>query len=245
MIDFWKSIFEHVLGWPVAAFFLGLLFREPLTALVERIDHIKAPGVDLSAPQLAAIAQDEPKALPPPGALKGEIVPANAEAPTTANAVTVGFPTHLEERREALRKFGRGIKLVDEADALIRNELATLNMPLDSKDTADVLVRQLATTQMMLRSERTHRLIFGSQIVTLHLLKNAGPQPEKALAPIFENAREREPQFYGTYSFESWIGFLIKEGTVTKADNGLCTITVYGDSYLGYIGIFATGSKPH
>jgi hypothetical protein len=44
MIDFWKSIFEHVLGWPVAAFFLGLLFRKPLTALVERIDHIKAPG---------------------------------------------------------------------------------------------------------------------------------------------------------------------------------------------------------
>jgi len=106
------------------------------------------------------------------------------------------------------------------------------------------VVARIAPPWVLLRFERTHRPIFGSEIAALHLMNQQGPQPESAIKPIFEAARSKEPQFYGSYTFEKWIGFVIGEIAV-RCDNGLYGITVFGRSYLDYIGIFAPYPKPH
>ena len=214
MAELWKTIIEH-LSWPVIVLVLCLIFKRPLTALLDRISSIKGPGFDFSAPP--ASAQLSEKTIEPPQALKGEIVPAPSTVTATPPAAITGDA--LAARKEAIRNFGNGIPLVDEAVDAITQELAGLDMPLDSEDTARILVRHLAVTQQMLRCERTHR-------------------------PIFEVARSKEPQFYGSYTFDKWIGFLIGEIAV-RCDNGQYAITVYGRSYLNYIGIFAPYPKLH
>ena len=245
MPGIWQSVMEHVLGWPVAALFLGLLFRKPLTELVGRINNIKAPGIEVAAPP--AIAQIDAKVpISPPAALKGEIAPISTEPAIVPSAMTPLSPEILDEKRAAVRSFGHGLPMVDESVQSIKTELVGLDLPLASEDTAEILVRHLATTQLMVRCERTHRAIFGSQIVALHLMNNGGPQPDRALMSLFENARAQEPRFYGSYTFENWIGFLIGEAAVLKTDNSeLSAITVYGRTYLEYIGAFATFPKPH
>lgn len=155
-----------------------------------------------------------------------------------------GVESVLQEKREAVRNLGKGNAIVAEDVERIKAQLAALNFPLDSADTGEILVRHLAATQLMVRFERTHRLIFGSQILALHLMNNE-PQPDETLRAVFENARTKEPQFYRSYKFEDWIGFLIKEVTVVKTEHNSYAITVYGKNYLEYIGVFATTPKPH
>jgi hypothetical protein len=236
MIEFWKSVVEHILSWPVAAFVLGMVFRRPLTELVGRIINIKGAGFELAAPP--ASAQIESKSSPSPEAIKGEIG-------STTPEMLVPLATVPDEKREAVRAFGVGFSpIVDEDVTKIKGQLDLLNFPLDAVDTAEILVRHLAVTQLMVRCERTHRLIFGSQIVALHMMNNT-PQPESAVRAIFEQARTAEPKFYGSYTFDDWIGFLSREITVIKTEDGQYAITVYGRSYLQYISVFATAPRPH
>lgn len=242
MVEIWKTIIERAVSWPVAVLILCLIFQEPLRALIARISSIKGPGFDFSAPP--ANAQLIEKTVEPPEALKGELAllpPVDAQTPTPTASVT---HDSLAARKEAVINFGKSFAIVNEDVLTIEGTLAALDMPLDSEDTAHVLVRHLATTQLMLRCERTHRLIFGSQIAALHMLNQQGPQPESAIKPFFETARNNEPQFYGSYTFDKWIDFLVKEITIRR-DDDLYGITVYGRNYLEYIGFYAPYPKAH
>ena len=96
----------------------------------------------------------------------------------------------------------------------------------------------------MSRSEITYRLIFGSQIAVLQLLNQQGPQSEETIRPFFDSAKARSPKFYGEYSFENWIGFLIREGAVLK-EEGLYKITVYGSEFLAWMVAAKAPKKIH
>lgn len=235
-----KSLIEHGLGWQLVALFLCLLFRDPLKRLLERTSGLKGPGgFELTAPPASA------QAVPPPKAPKGEIGSSTTDAaPVTAIAQPAGIEKILTEKREAVLNLGKGNAIVDADVVTIKAQLTALNFPLDSTETTDILLRHLAATQLMVRCERTHRLIFGSQILALQMVKST-EQPENSLMPVFESARAKEPEFYGSYTFGDWIGFLIKEGAVIKTDHGPYAITDYGRSYLDYIAIFASASRPH
>ena len=50
------------LAWPIAAVVLGLIFRKPILALLDRITRVKAAGVELSVAERSAEAVEE---LPP------------------------------------------------------------------------------------------------------------------------------------------------------------------------------------
>lgn len=242
MLDIFKAAIEF-LSWPLVALVLGLVFRKPLVELVLGIVEIKTPGLHIQ--RSLASAQNEPKQTPRPEAWQEGISSPTSEPPHAPGVAAHELAASSEERRKSILTFGRGIAIVDEGVAAIKAELTALNFPLGAEETADTLVRHLATTQLMLRCERTHRLIYGSQIVALHLLKNGGYQPEKTLRSIFEDARAREPLFYGSYVFTEWAAFLIREGAVGTTEDGLYAITVYGNSYLDYAGMFSLGPKPH
>jgi hypothetical protein len=220
------SVIEH-LGWPIVTLVLGIMFRQPLSTLVTRISSIKAAGIDLSAPHPPASVQQENKVVEPE-AIRGEIV-----STKTTSLSTVPPPgAELEKRRDAIRSFGGKYPIILENIQVIKKQLEELRFPLGSQETGDILVRHLAVTQMMLRCERTHRLIFGSQIAALHLMNDQGPQPQSMLSPIFEAAKQKAPKYYGSYTFADWIGFLVGQGTVLLQDAGTYSITVYGRSYL-------------
>ena len=249
MLEIWKSLIEHGLGWQVIALLLGLIFWKPLTELVRRISSIKGPGFDFSAPPLQASTQLENKALPKPDILNGEIQSASVETAVIQKSddPLPALPAvELQAKLDAVRNFGGNFPIVLEGIELIKGQLGQLQLPIDGAETGRILVRHLAVTQLMLRCERTHRLIYGSQIAALHLMDAAGVQPESMLRPIFEKARSDDPQFYGSYTFEDWIGFLIKQGAaLRKEESKTYAVMVYGQSYLQYIGFFATTPKPH
>ncbi len=50
MVELWKAIIEHVLGWPVAVVLLGVIYKGPLSTLLRRIHKfgLKGPGVEIS-----------------------------------------------------------------------------------------------------------------------------------------------------------------------------------------------------
>ena len=235
-----KTIIEHVLSWPVAAVILCLVFREHLIGLINRVISFKGPGgfdVSVSPASVQAI-------ISPPETLKGEIGSTSSEVAVTPTTTPMPTGHIIDQKRESVRRFAEGIIMVDESVVAIKAELAELEMPLDSAETGEILVRHLAATQLMVRCERTHRLIFGSQILALHMM-NGTRQTESALTTVYENARAKEPQFYGSYPFGDWMGFLMKETLVLKAETGEYAITVYGQTYLGYVGLFALTPRPH
>jgi hypothetical protein len=87
-------------------------------------------------------------------------------------------------------------------------------------DTADVLIRQLAAQQCLTLFESTYRLIFGSQISAMEQINTHGPQSSQTLSGIFyETAKALYPDFYATYSFESWLSFLTRHEMVQKVDD--------------------------
>lgn len=236
-----ELLISHGLGWQVLTLILCLMFRGPLKTLLERTSGLKAPGgFEITASPASA------QAIPTPKAPKGEIGSTTTDAaPVIEIAQPSGVSKILNEKREAVQKFGTGNKIVDEDAISITAQLEALQFPLDSKDTNAILVRHLAATQLMVRCERTHRKIFGSQLLALQMMRSA-PQPKKALNDILESARNQEPQFYGgSYTFEEWMAFLINEGAATEEEGGQFKITDYGVSYLDYIAVFAPGLRPH
>ena len=122
MLEIWKTIIERAVSWPVVILILGLIFKKPLTGLVSRINYIKGPGFDFSAPPASAQLTEE--AAEPPAALKGEIVPAPLKTVTTPAPTAAG--TDLAARKEAVRNFGKGFAIVDEEVETIKRQLATL-----------------------------------------------------------------------------------------------------------------------
>lgn len=245
MPDFWKTVIEHVLGWPVAAIFLCLLFKKPLTDLVGRINSIKGPGFDVSATTATAQLKAEAEKVAP-DVLKGEIATDNTETALAVRSDLSISDPELKSKVEAVRTFGGDFPIIGEGIRGIKEHLNRLKLPLNSQDTGEILVRHLAVNQLMLRCERTHRLIFGSQIAALHLMDAKGEQSDSMLRVLFEDVRNKEPEFFKNYGFENWIGFLTKESAAIRiVKTGGYAITVYGRSYLQYIGMFATSPKPH
>ncbi|MGI6278896.1 MAG: hypothetical protein ACOYJ8_03790, partial [Patescibacteria group bacterium] len=80
--------------------------------------------------------------------------------------------------------------------------------------------------------ERTYRLIFGSQLEILDLLSK-----NKSLSFRFLLMKYRATNWYPSYPFGSYIGFLVTSGLVVfdMGDNGSYSITPLGDLFLKYL----------
>jgi hypothetical protein len=106
------------------------------------------------------------------------------------------------------------------------------NMPEDQK--RDLLIRVLAQAQLEAAFERIYNLIFGSQIVALRRLNEAGRVSVEGSRAFFEPYTRQYPQIYNNYSFEQWANFLKNVGLVVQNGN-LFEITDLGRDFLIYI----------
>jgi hypothetical protein len=97
-----------------------------------------------------------------------------------------------------------------------------------------VLVRRLAETRLIAGHEFTYNRIFGSQILALKRLNVAGRPTIDDARQFFDSVKKQHPLFYSTYSFEGWLGFLLKSALIVQNDNVL-EITDFGRDFLVYL----------
>ena len=109
-------------------------------------------------------------------------------------------------------------------------------------DTVKVLVRHLASTQVQLHLEIILSGIWQSQVRILEVLNNAGPSlMDEYLLPIYEEAAGKYPAAFKDYSFEAYLGHLIR-GRLVIQDGDAYSITDLGIEFLQYM--VRTGRRP-
>lgn len=113
------------------------------------------------------------------------------------------------------------------------------NLDVFSKDRIErekALIKVLATNQIAVDFERTYRLIFGSQLAVLHALGSSSSVLEdpEMLRPYYEQAKSKYSDFYGSYGFENWLGFLKGSFLITEQQDKV-GITVRGKEFLKYL----------
>jgi hypothetical protein len=122
--------------------------------------------------------------------------------------------------------------LIQEGEQRIYDALAQLNIQTDSEK-VKVLAKHHANLQIRSAYSEINRLIFGSQLALLQAL-NVQSQPVERLISFYESAKQRYPDFYKTYSFESYINF-IKSVRLVKTEGGKFFITTFGRGFLMYL----------
>jgi hypothetical protein len=224
----WQTIIERLLGWPVAVSLLGLILRRPLGQLLDRIEVFKVKGVGVEGEvstsgkanqQLEATnrASEKDPLLLRPGSQQLEL----------------SDPKNVA-KRESAKHWGGEAPLLLEQIQTLKDDLAALRFPLNTPETTEVLIRHLAVTQLLHRGEVLYRVIFGSQLAAMHKLNVKGPLTEAEIRPLYEKARNRYPRFYADYTFEQWMGFLLRQNGVVR-ENDQYMITLYGREFLSFV----------
>lgn len=237
MQDLVKTLVEHILSWPVAAVILAWIFKTPLKSLIDRIDLFKGPaGIEVSTPLDSATKQlKTEKASPTDGQLT---VPGDQSQPN------LPLPEDIAAKRRLVESYGGDEKPVLLQIAQIESSLKDLQYSFDSENTVHLLIRQLAVVQLLHHAECVYRLIFGSQIALMRKLNESGPQPESVVRPFYERARTESPVFYGDYTFENWIAFLIGQQVVVL-QNSNYGLTWFGQEFLGWLVFQSVPAKPN
>lgn len=124
--------------------------------------------------------------------------------------------------------------LIKDAEQRIYDSLEQLNIQSDSEK-VQVLAKHHANLQIRSAYAEINHLIFESQLALLQAL-NVQPEPVEIefLVSFYESAKQKHPDFYETYSFESYINFLKSVGMV-NTENGKYFITVLGRGFLTFL----------
>jgi len=231
----WIALVNRLLGWPAYLFVLALVFKKPLSEFLQRLStlNLKGGGLEISASDNATkqLAVENPAKSDP------------LAAPQTEQ-IALELPEAIENRQQLVRSYGGETPIVLEQINSIKTDLATLHFPLNSEETANILVRHLAVTQLIQRAEFLYRAIYGSQIALLRALNESGPQLQAFAHKFYNSARNRSPRFYVDYSFEQWVGFLINQRVVIM-ENETYALTAYGREFLGFITSQGLPGKTH
>ncbi len=101
-------------------------------------------------------------------------------------------------------------------------------------DRETALFRALARSNLREHFERSHRIIWGSQIRALQELNSVPTANVNFLKPFYDTAANAEPNVYEKYSFDDWLRFL--EGQVLLIRKGdMVEITMEGQEFLKYL----------
>lgn len=99
-----------------------------------------------------------------------------------------------------------------------------------------MLLKLLSVNQISVAFERVYHSIFGSQLAALQFLvsSSSGLEDTGSLAPFYEQAKSKNPEFYDSYSFENWLSFL-QSNLLIVYQNQKIGITVRGKEFLKYL----------
>lgn len=136
-----------------------------------------------------------------------------------------------KEEVEKLMKLDESQVLLEQEE-FIRKDLAERGLHTEG-DTVSILIRHLASTQILLSFEFTYGLIFGSQILILKelsLASGVGLKPER-MQQYFESVKSSNPGAFDGWSLDKYLVFLFDQGLIIIQD-GNYYITVRGVEFL-------------
>jgi hypothetical protein len=194
-----------LVSWPPWIFALGvlfiLMFKSKIGDLIARVTGIGKSGITAATATAMKDAQASPAPDPRAGA---------------------------DELMKALDN-----AFIREMEALIEKELEKRGLKPGVPETTRVLMRYTAVALMTAEFENIESNIFGSQIEILEELNGVVPGAASAarIRPFYDRAAVVYPEFYGTYSFDAYMGFLVARTLVLRR-NGDFGITVRGRTYL-------------
>lgn len=124
--------------------------------------------------------------------------------------------------------------LINEAEQKIYTSLEQLNVQSETEK-VKVLAKHHANLQIRSVYSEINHLIFGSQIALLQAL-NIQPDPVETefLISYYESAKQQYEDFYGSYSFESYVNFLKSAGMVNTKE-GKYFLTLLGRGFLSFL----------
>jgi hypothetical protein len=124
--------------------------------------------------------------------------------------------------------------LLTEVEDQLRSSLDAFSKSPEEREKA--LLKFLALNQIVVAFERTYFSIFGSQLKALQFLGSSPSLLEDphSLQPFYDQAKSKNPDFYGSYSFERWLAFLQSQVLITEQDQKV-GITVRGREFLKYL----------
>lgn len=196
--SFILKLLDVLTSWPVAAFLIALVLRQPVVTLIGR--WRRGDGRGNGGPE-----------------------------PTPPSQVDAGGPSTEEQ----LTIQTDPVPAVENMVRVLRQQLDEIEGKL-SMDRETALFRALARSNLREHFERTHRVIWGSQIQALQHLNSVATANVDLLRPFYDAAANGYPSVYENYSFDDWLRFL--EGQILLVRKGdVVEITMEGQEFLKYL----------
>jgi hypothetical protein len=228
--------------WAAAVVILGLALIFRFTPEIRQfLDNLESVGGKLGArrfPREQEVqTQDKTREVAP---REHALTPAGAALSGTASGsahaladLTMGEAGIIPRLRTEDLIHGMDTPRIMAQDKAIREDLDRLE---NQADRENVLVRYLASSQVVRDFDRAYILIFGSQISALAALNSAAADglAEDEIRLFYDDAKSRYPSEYETYPFEKWVDFLKRAGLVRDSTNGYA-ITEWGNEFLVHL----------
>jgi len=140
-----------------------------------------------------------------------------------------------QELVEALRP-----PVLKEREEQIRRGLKEKGLDVEGQ-TVNVLIRYLATTELIAIFEALYRIIFGSQISLLKAANEnrAGGLPHSFVQDHFVHVRDKFSPAFDQWEVETYMRFLLSSRLVLR-DAEVYRITDFGVEFLGWMVIIGT-----
>jgi hypothetical protein len=125
--------------------------------------------------------------------------------------------------------------VISDLEIQIKNDLSAKNLCFET-DTAKVLIRHLAATQLLLSFEQIHGLIFGTQIHLLRKLNEVTGNGRSVdyVEGFIDKAKELNPDAIGSWSYKQYLSFLFDRLLIVQHDKYI-HISNLGVEYLIWI----------
>jgi hypothetical protein len=218
-VEIVSTILSYVVSWPVAILVGLVLFRGPISNLIERATrlNIGPAGAGLEAAAVRAEQQAEASRPPETPVLPPQAGGAVLQQPEPSPLYDA-FDTPLRDRLDQV--FG------DKTDLKLT-----------------WAIRQHSITLIERVHETNYRVMYTAQIWALKQLNTVGGQARlKDGLRLYEEAARQNPSFYGNITWESWSGFLLATGYVEtvgqiagEGSDPLVRLTPLGKNFLLWV----------
>jgi len=234
IVKIFKELSE-VISWPIVLLVCAIVFRSPITSLINRITKAQHGASIIEAPIVQSqVTSGTTKGVDELGKIPVQLVEIETDGQTLEKI-------HSKEKSGAedyLQSFNN--PLIKEVEDRIITDIKSRNI-IDSTDKEKVLIRALASTQLILQAERIYAGIWGSQVSVLRFLNGRTNGADiSALRPFYDSAKDRYPDWYKAQTFEKWLSYLTTFNII-KVDGSHAVITTAGRQFLRYM---ADAGKP-
>jgi hypothetical protein len=166
----------------------------------------------------------------------GETVAEVSQVRQEANEKSLIAQSQVDKPNETIEK-ALGIfssSTIDRAKNVVETE-SKINELTDDSKKVDRLIKYSEALYLILSFERLYNSIFGSQLYILDFINTINTETKNDLKVFYDNAKEKYPDFYETYSYDEYFNFLLNHELIIINKDNTCSITWLGRDFLKYL----------